>query len=107
MKKSRPIYNQAMKLARKIILHSPVSDERLLDQFVEDCLRDKVSLIAVVGPACERIEEMIDEIVVGDGSDDERYVTTSSHPDEPLSDVIEFVEHWEMERGDPLQVVRL
>ena len=96
-----------MKLARTIILHSPLSDERLLDQFVEDCLRDAVSLIAVVGPGCERIEEMIDWIVVGDGSDDERYVTTSSHPDEPLSDVIEFVECWEMERGDLYQEVRL
>jgi len=96
-----------MKLARKIILHSPVSDERLLDQFVENCLRDKVSLIAVVGPGCERIEELIDWIVVGDGSDAERYVTTSSHPGEPLGDVLEFVECWEMERGDPLQEVRL
>jgi len=51
----RLIYNQRMKLARKIILHSPVSDERLLDQFVENCLRDNVSIIAVVGPGCERV----------------------------------------------------
>lgn len=96
-----------MKFARKIILHSPIADERLLNQFVEDCLRDEVSLVAVVGPGCERIEEMIDWIVVSDGSDADRYVTTSSHPDESLSDVIEFVECWELERGDPFQEVRL
>jgi hypothetical protein len=96
-----------MKLARKIILYSPLSDERLLDAFVETCLRDEVSLIAVVGPDCERVEELIDEIVVGDGSDADRYVTTSSHPDEPLSDVFDFVQCWEMERGDPYQEVRL
>jgi hypothetical protein len=96
-----------MKLARKIILHSPIADERHLNQFVEDCLRDEVSLIAVVGPGCERVEEMIDWIVVGGGSAAERYVTTSSHPDEPLSDVREFVEFWEMVRGDPFQEVRL
>lgn len=96
-----------MKLARKIILHAPISDERLLDEFVENCLRDEVSLIAVVGPGCVRIEDIIDEIVVGDGSDSERYVTTSSHPDEPLSDVRDFVGCWQMERADPYQEVWL
>ncbi len=101
------IYKQAMKLARKIILHSPLSDERLLDQFVENCLRDEVSLIAVVGPGCERIEDIIDEIVVGDGSESDRFVCTTSHPDEPLSDVVNMVEYWDMERGDPYQEVRL
>jgi hypothetical protein len=96
-----------MKLARKIILHSPLSDEQLLGVFIENCLRDEVSLIAVIGPDCERVEEMIDWIVVGDGSEADRYVTTSSHPDEPLGDVIEFVQCWESERSDPYQEVQL
>ena len=71
-------------LAPKVILHSPVSDEGLLDAFVEQCLRDRVSLIAVVGPGCARLEELIDEIVVGDGADPDRFVCTTSHPDEPF-----------------------
>jgi hypothetical protein len=96
-----------MKLARKIILHCPVSDERLLDEFVENCLRDEVSLIAVVGPDCARIEHIIDEIVVGDGSNSDRDVTTSSHPDELLCDVVNMVECWDLSRGDPYQEVRL
>lgn len=96
-----------MKLARKIILHSPVSDERLLDAFVEQCLRDDVSLIAVVGPGCARLEDVIDWIVVGDGSDPARFVCTTSHPDEPFDDVVNMVECWELERGDPYQEVRM
>jgi hypothetical protein len=96
-----------MRLARKIILHCPVSDERLLDEFVEDCLGNDVSLIAVAGPGCQRIEDMIDWIVVDDGSGADRFVCTTSHPDEPLSDVIELVECWELEQGDPYQEVRL
>jgi hypothetical protein len=96
-----------MKLARRIILHAPVSDERLLDQFVEQCLRDEVSLIAVVGSGCGRIEDIIDEIVVGDGSDPERFVCTTSHPDETLDDVVNMVQHWELDRCDPYQEVRL
>jgi hypothetical protein len=93
--------------ARKIILHSPVSDERLLNDFVEQCLRDHVSLIAVVGAGCTRLEDMIDEIVVGDGSDPERFLCTSSHPDETFEDVVNMVECWELDRGDPYQEVRL
>lgn len=96
-----------MKLARKIILHSPVSDEGLLDAFVEQCLRDDVSLIAVVGPGCARLEDVIDEIVVGDGSKPERFVCTTSHPNEPFDDVVNMVKCWELDRSDPYQEVRL
>ena len=66
-------YRLAMPFARKIILHVPVSDETLLDAFVEQCLADGVSLVAVVGPGCARVEDIIDEIVVGDGSDEARF----------------------------------
>jgi hypothetical protein len=96
-----------MKLARKIILHSPVSDERLLESFVEQCLRDRVSLVAIVGPDCARIEDLIDEIVVADGSDPDRFVCTSSHPDEPFGDVVNMVECWDLERRGPYQEVHL
>lgn len=96
-----------MPLARKIILHSPVSDEKLLEDFVEKCLRDQVSLIAVVGPGCAILEDAIDWIVIGDGSDPDRIVCTTSHPDEPFDDVVNMVECWEFDRADPYQEVRL
>lgn len=96
-----------MSMARKIILHSPISDEQLLDAFVERCLRDEVSLIAVVGPDCSRIEEIIDEIVVGDGSDSDRFLCTTSHPNEPFDDVVNMVECWESDRADAYEEVRL
>jgi len=96
-----------MPLARKLILHVPVSDEALLDGFVEACLNDGVSLVAVVGPGCARIEDIIDEIVVGDGSDETRFLCTSSHPDEQFGDVLNMVMTWEFERGDPVEEVRL
>jgi hypothetical protein len=96
-----------VKLARKIILHSPVSDEAVLDQFVEQCLRDQVSLIAVVGPGCMRLEDVIDEIVVGDGSDPGAFICTTSHPDERFRDVVDMVEGWELDRRNGYQEVRL
>ena len=96
-----------MSFARKIILHAPVSDEGLLDAFVEQCLHDCVSLVAIVGPGCARVEDIIDEIVVGDGSDEARFLCTTSHPDEPFEDVLNMAETWEFERGDPVEEIRL
>lgn len=96
-----------MNMARKVILHSPISDEQRLDAFVEQCLLDEVALIAVVGPDCSRIEDIIDEIVVGDGSDPERFLCTTSHPNHPFDEVVNMVECWELDRADPHEEVRL
>ncbi|HYE44613.1 MAG TPA: hypothetical protein VEA44_02445 [Caulobacter sp.] len=93
--------------AAKFILHSPVSDEALLDEFVEQCLRDQASLVAIVGPGSERIEDIIDALVVGDASSPDRILCTTSHPDEPLDDVVRLVQAWEEELGGVIQEVRL
>jgi hypothetical protein len=74
---------------------------------VEDCLRDKVSIIAKVGPGSGRIEDLIDEIVVGNGADPARFVCASSHAHEPFCDIVNMVECWELERRDPHQKVWL
>ncbi len=47
-------------------------------------------LVAVVGQDCARIEDIVDELVVGDGSDTRPFILTSSHPDETLEDVVDF-----------------
>lgn len=96
-----------MTFARKILLYSPVSDEKLLVPFIEQCLKDQVSIIAVFGDGCRRLEDVIDEIVVGDGSQPDRFVCTTSHPDQPLDDVLNMLKWWEAERNDPVQEVRL
>jgi hypothetical protein len=96
-----------MAFAPKLILHSPVSDERLLDGFVEQCLRDGVSLLAIIGPGCSDLEEVIDWIVVGDGSDPSRFLCTTSHPDEDFDTVLNMAQTWERDKGEPVQEVRL
>jgi len=96
-----------MTLARKIILHSPMKDESRLTEFVEQCLADGVSLLAIYGIGCEELEETIDWLVVGDGANPDRFLCTTSHPDEPLDDVLNMAQNWELERGDPVQELRL
>jgi len=78
-----------------VILHTPLTDPTKLDQFVEDCLREGIRLIAVAGPDAEVIEDTIDEIVVGDGSQPDRFIVTSSHAGEAMDDVIFFASSWD------------
>ena len=73
-----------------VLLHSPVSDVEALGQAVEAWLRDGVTLVAVWGPDCERTHDLIDEMVVDDGSDPSRFLMTSWHADETLAEAREF-----------------
>ncbi len=91
-----------------VVLALPLSADDKLEPFVEVCLMDGVALIAVWGEGCGAIEDLIDEIVVGDGSDDSRYITTSAHEGETLEEVIEFARTWVTEQGrHGAEVVRL
>lgn len=79
-----------MAYAPRIVLRLPLSKAWAVTEFVEACLRDKVALIAIVGPGCAEMEDVIDDLIVGDGSADDRFIATSSHPDETMKDVLEF-----------------
>ena len=96
-----------MSYAPKIVLQLPISDLNLLDAFVEECLRDGVSLIAVVGKGASKIDDIIDEIVVGDGSDPRRYITTSFREDATLEEALDFARMWEQDLGQAVQLVNL
>ena len=96
-----------MALARKVVLRSEVSDQAALAPLVEQCIQDGVSLLAIVGPGAAELENTIDGLIVGDGSDPNRFICTTSHPDDVFGDVVNMVELWEPERSDPYQVVHL
>ncbi|WP_245294041.1 hypothetical protein [Methylobrevis pamukkalensis] len=66
-----------------------------------------MSLIAILGPGAEELEETIDWLVIGDGSDPSRFLTTSSHKDETFDDVLNMVQMWESEHGWAIEEVRL
>ena len=96
-----------MTVEPKIVLELPMSDEALLPAFVENCVARNVSLIAVLGDGCERVEDEIDWLIVGDGSDDSRFITTSSHPGETLDQVVEFATAWRVNADGPTEIVRI
>jgi hypothetical protein len=98
-----------MPYARRVILHAPPWNAQSLVDFVECCLRDGVVLVCVVGDDCRRVEDVIDELVVGDASDERRYIITTSHPNESLDEVRDFATMWKLDVDpeEPVQEVRL
>jgi hypothetical protein len=78
-----------------------------LDALVEDFIRDGVVFVGVVGKDCSRVEHIIDELVVGDGTRDYDLLT-SSHPDESIQEVIQFAKSLTLElEGLEVEVVEL
>jgi hypothetical protein len=97
----------SMSYAPTIVLQLPISNPALLPSFVEACIRDGVALIAVVGNGCSEIEELIDELVVGDGSDKSRFIVTSCHPSETVEEVMRIVSLWETAQSQAVELVKL
>ncbi len=98
-----------MAYAQRIILHAPPRDSPALPEFVEACIRDKVVLVCIVGEDCQKVEDVIDELIVGDGSDPDRFLVTTSHADESLDEVRAFAEDWrlDVDLGAGVQEVKL
>lgn len=72
---------------------------------VEDFLRDGVDLVAVAGTDCARVEDIIDELIVGDGSDHSRFINTTSH--NSLEAAHGFAESWPTDDLREVQLVEL
>ncbi len=96
-----------MAYEKKVVLKSSSGYKLALDKMVEDFLEDGVALVAVIGKDCEKVEDIIDELIVGDGSDPERFIATTSHPDESLQDVVEFAESFSTDPVGKVEVIEL
>ena len=86
------------------MLHSKSGYRPEMDALIEHFIRDGVKFVGVVGGDCEKIEDIIDEMVVGDGSK-ENFILTSSHPGESLEEAIEFARSLSAEYAGKVQVV--
>lgn len=96
-----------MPFAPKVVLHCSTGYRMELDELVEQFIAEGVKFVGVVGADCARVEDIIDELVVGDGSDPNRFLLTSSHPDESLHDAIAFARSLSEEYPGEPQVIEL
>lgn len=93
---------------QKVVLHCPNGYQASLDALVEEFLRDGVLYVGVVGMDCARVEDIIDELVVGNGSAEPRFMLTASHPGGSISDAVTLARSLTGEyAGEEVQVVEL
>jgi hypothetical protein len=95
-----------MAYGRKVVLHCPNGYEMRLDAMVQEFIKDGVIFMAVVGKDCSKIEDTIDELVVGDGSRNYSLLT-SSHERQSLDEAVEFAKSLTGEFAGEVQVVEL
>jgi hypothetical protein len=97
-----------MAYQKKIVLHCPKGYRIELDSMVEDFIRDGVAYVGVVGQDCAKVEDIIDELLVGDGSDKNRFILTASHPGETIDDAVAFAKSFtDGLGGEEVQLVEL
>ena len=96
-----------MAFQSKVVLHCVAGEPKGLDALIETFLKDGVRFVGVVGKGASRIEDIIDEIVVGDGTDDSRFILTSSHEGETVEEALEFARMLTGEYAGEVQLVEV
>ena len=96
-----------MPYASRIVLHSLSGKPEGIDALVEAFLKEGVKFVGVVGKNAAHIESLVDEVVVGDGTDDSRFLLTASHEGESLEDAVKFAQTLSDEYGKGLQIVEV
>jgi hypothetical protein len=94
-----------MAYAQKVVLHLRSFTRPNLDDLIEAFIRDGVKYIGVVGVDAAVVEDVIDEIVVGDGSSPSRFILTASHPDESVEEAVTFARSLSEEYAGDVQVI--
>jgi hypothetical protein len=81
------------------VSHSSVEE---ISTFAEAALARGMVYFCAWGPSCEKFEDIVDEIVVGDGSDGAGYegptrndvIMTTSHKTHTLDEALDFFAEW-------------
>jgi hypothetical protein len=89
----------------KVVLHCTAGIPQGIAALVEAFISDGVKYVGVVGKDAARVEDIIDECVVGDGSDDSRFILTANHEGETLEDALELARNLIGEYEGEVQLV--
>ena len=96
--------------AKKVVLNSKSGYSAEHDQLLNDMIDARVLLFCSVGKDCERWHDVMDEIIVGDGTTELDFdMMTTWHTNETLDEVIEFAKIFYIDYPDneTVQVVEV
>jgi hypothetical protein len=92
---------------KKIVLVSSRGYTVELDRLVKHWIADGVKYVGVIGVDASKIDDIIDEICVGDGSEPYSMLTAFHDGDETLEDAVAHAEQISDELGTSIEVVKL
>jgi hypothetical protein len=93
-----------MAAPRKIVVHSISGLRPEFSALVADWIKEGVVFLGVVGVDAAKLEDIADDVAVGDGSDP-YFLLTTSHPGETLALFVEFAELLSLEHDVPVRVI--
>ena len=93
--------------AKKVILVSSVIYESGYDELLESLVKRNIELFCAVGKDCEKWEEALDWLCVGDDGRGTVFINTTSHPKESLEKVIDFANQWKIKGSGKIQIIRI
>ncbi len=94
-----------MTYKQRVVLYCPEGYQQALDPLVNELLQDGVELIAIAGKDSATVEDIVDELIVGDGSDTTRFANTTSH--RTIEEAIEFAKIWPAHGVEDIQIIEL
>ena len=96
-----------MPYKKSVLLYLTSDVPKNPDEIVERFLMDGVKLVGVVGISASSVEELVGEIVDGDGSYPDRFILTSSHVGESFEEALEFARLLSGDLDSDVQVIEI
>lgn len=93
--------------APKIVLHSTAGYRPELEEFVSCWIRRGVKYVGIYGVDAARVEDIVDELCVGDGSAPYFMLTASHPPSEGREDAVALALLISEEHGSGIEEVEL
>jgi hypothetical protein len=93
-----------MTAVRKIAVHSISGLRPEFSTLVVEWIKEGVVFLGIVGKDAAKLEDVADDVAVGDGSDP-YFLLTTSHPGESLAEAVEFAEMLTGEHAGPVRLV--
>lgn len=88
----------------KVVLVSKTGYSADKDHILLDLIAEPIALFSAIGQDCQKWEDVMDELCVGDGTNPV-FIPTTSHPNETVEDVIEFAKMFSVENDRGVRII--
>jgi hypothetical protein len=90
---------------RKIVVNSLTGYRPEFDALVDHWMRCGVNYVGIVGTDAAKLEDIVDELCVGDGTRQPYFMLTASHQGETIDDALALASILTGEYAGPVKVI--